>query len=175
VTPLARWIVDGLVAGLLAAWFAASVLNQFSLRWFTAVQRRDRLSLLPRWTFFAPNPGVTDYRLLYREQHPDGEVSDWRPVPTLFPRGPATALWNPRKRRSKAVTDVVAGFRTMAIDRASEDAFKLSPGYLALLNVVNGMPPSRPAVARQFMVEEREGFVRSFPPRLLLRSDMHRL
>src|SRR3954470_12564692 len=98
---------DGAVALALGGWFVVAVLNQFRFRWFDRVRRRDRLYLLPAWTFFAPNPGRSDYHLVYRDRRRDGSLTDWREVPLGAPRRPYSCVWNPRKRARKALSDIV--------------------------------------------------------------------
>src|SRR4051812_27831403 len=71
-------------------------------RWLKA---RDAFALIPAWTFFAPNPGTSDTRLLWRQQYGGGATSPWHeafPPRSSLVRG----LWNPEKRIRKAITDV---------------------------------------------------------------------
>jgi hypothetical protein len=90
-------------------WGAATIANQFH-RWCPAWLRAvDIFGLVPIWTFFAPNPGMTDYYLLYRDRLADGSFDNWREVDLKqSENGVRLALWNPTKRRHKALTDMVS-------------------------------------------------------------------
>ena len=86
------------LATILTIWFVLSALNQIDPI-STRLAPYDPLGLLPRWTFFAPHPGIYDYHLLYREcasvETPLGTpamveaaktlVGPWMQVPDLCP------------------------------------------------------------------------------------------
>src|SRR5690348_12432463 len=67
-------IADILIALFFLGWFILSILNQFGFAWFDKITRHDHFSLLPLWTFFAPNPGQSDYHLIYRDRKTDGSL-----------------------------------------------------------------------------------------------------
>jgi hypothetical protein len=69
--------VHEVVCAAFFAWFSLSVLHQVRL-FSSKMGRFDPLGLLPRWTFFAPNPGIYDYHIVYREVN-DGDGSDLNP------------------------------------------------------------------------------------------------
>src|SRR5215210_3051032 len=114
-------------------WVAATVANQFHSwcpAWLRAV---DVFGLIPVWTFFAPNPGMTDYYLLYRDRLPGGSFDNWRKV-ELKPseNGFRLALWNPAKRKHKALSDMVSSLIRLANQSRSE-ALVTVP-YILILN-----------------------------------------
>ena len=116
------------LALILAVWFVLSALNQIN-----PISARlgpyDPLGLLPRWTFFAPHPGIYDYHLLYREcesletqlgtmemvEAAKHLVGPWTQVPAICPGSARFMLWNPQRRVTKTITDIVAGLTTLRL------------------------------------------------------------
>ena len=157
-------------------WGAATIANQFHSwypMWLRAV---DIFGLIPIWTFFAPNPGMTDYYLLYRDRLPDGSFDNWRKVELKkSENGFRLALWNPTKRKHKAVTDIVSSLAGFANHRGSEALIVTVP-YILILNFITSRPHSLGTDGTQFMVLEHSGF--SGEPersRVLMMSGIHRL
>jgi hypothetical protein len=157
-------------------WGAATVANQFHSWcpiWLRAV---DIFGLIPVWTFFAPNPGMTDYYLLYRDRLPDGSFDNWRTVDLKkSENGLRLALWNPTKRKHKALSDIVSSLVRLARHGESETLIVSVP-YILILNLITSRPHSLGANGTQFMVLEHGGF--SGEPersRVLVMSGIHRL
>jgi len=121
-------------------------------RW---VKSRDPCYYIATWTFFAPTPGVTDVRLLWREELVDGTVGPWHEVapPRL---GILRGLWNPTKRARKVVRDC-SGRLKAARERDEDELFMLSVSYLLILHHVVGLPRSPLSAARQFALVETQG------------------
>jgi hypothetical protein len=90
--------------------------------------------LIPRWTFFAPTPGVTDFHLSYRTVAADGTVSEWEDIDRIASRTLVSAFWNPQKRVTKAVIEVVAFLTPLC--REGLDKVYASPPYRCLVNHV---------------------------------------
>lgn len=115
-------MVEYSVAALLGLWFLATVLTQLTtwpgapksvaavVDWF---QQYDLFAVVPNWNFFAPNPGTTDYHLLYRDRLDGGDFSMWREIATAKQSGLLRGIWNPRKRQSKVISDVVSALNEM--------------------------------------------------------------
>jgi hypothetical protein len=157
-------------------WGAATIANQFHSWcpiWLRAV---DIFGLIPVWTFFAPNPGMTDYYLLYRDRLPDGSFDNWRKVDLKkSENGLRLALWNPTQRKHKALSDIVSSIVRLANNRESETLIVIVP-YILILNLITSRPHSLGATGTQFMVLEHGGF--SGEPersRVLVMSGIHRL
>jgi hypothetical protein len=125
-------------------------------RWATWLKHQDACAVIPTWTFFAPNPGVMDTRVLWREQLADGTVSPWHEV--VPPHGgPLRAIWNPAKRARKAVTDC-GPMVVRLVGRNRESPLPLlSLPYLMLVQYIAGRPGSPLSVARQFTVVNTQG------------------
>jgi hypothetical protein len=63
--------------------------------------------LVPKWNFFAPKPGVFDFRIYYRMQETNTSISDWIEWDyKLFDRKWYNFILNPYKRKRKAVFDL---------------------------------------------------------------------
>src|SRR5450631_2136047 len=89
------------------SWFVITVPHQFSGKYGDWVRRRNYFGLIPGWTFFAPVPGTTDYRFVYRDIAGNG-YGAWREVAWCAPRRLADLLWHPRRHRTKLVVDCIS-------------------------------------------------------------------
>jgi len=146
-----------LVAVLLAGWFVGSVLHQVGPDWWRRrVARRDVLGLLPRWSFFAPNPGRHDLHVVYRDRDAAGQWGPWTELD--IQRDPRwwRAAWNPERYPRKAVSDLVNAIRG-GTGTAEPLALMLSGAYLAMLSWVMCQPDSGRTTGRQFAVIGRNG------------------
>ena len=131
--PIApREVLSIVCVTMLGIWVVLTILNQFNFRWFRLVRGIDLMLLIPRWTFFAPNPGVTDFHLSYRTVAADGTGSDWEEIDFISSRTPWSAIWNPQKRVTKAVVEV--GGVLMRLCRDHPEIVPTSPPYLCVLN-----------------------------------------
>lgn len=114
-------VVHTSIAILLGIWLGLSALNQVrSLG--DRLARYDPFGLLPRWTFFAPNPGTHDHHLIYRyaeadhgskESGSDLALGPWQQVDELLKGRTVPLLWNPKRRLSKTFSDIVNGMARM--------------------------------------------------------------
>lgn len=166
---------------LLFLWFLLSILNQCGQALPRRLARYDPFHLLPRFTFFAPNPGRTDYHLYYRSESIDSTYTPWLEHEPIESRPWYTSIWNPRKRFRKILADIVRSFLlTGAEDAEHPDRQRaralLSLPYLALLNLIVSLPDEgHRSVARQFAILQSHGFLSDRPPAVLFRSEFHRL
>lgn len=164
-----------LIVGCLGFWLLASVICQFNfLRLENFFRRMDFFSLLPRWSFFAPNPGVTDYHLLYRDKNQEDECGRWIEYPIASNRTLLGAVWNPKKRNKKALSDAVQTLvRSSSMLKASE--FKTSMCYIALVNFIASLPRDTSGRVTQFMIMESYGHLPDKGPKMLFRSEFHKI
>src|SRR3954468_7332015 len=98
-------IFDYFFIVILGIWMFLSIVAQFrSISLINWINNKDPFSLLPSWTFFAPNPGVVDYQILYRDKISDGHFTKWK---MIFYRNNSIlhSILNPDKRRRKAIRD----------------------------------------------------------------------
>lgn len=143
-----------------ALWFGGMLLvtaavqtGRWKLRmWLRA---RDPWGYVPWWGFFAPTPGVTDVRLLWREQLVDGGLGPWHEA--LGPSsGIGRAVWNPSKRTRKGLLDCGQGLA--AERKAGNGALAMmSLRYLLIAHYVMSLPASPLGSARQFAFVETQG------------------
>jgi hypothetical protein len=175
-------VFSAVLLGLLALWFLLSVLVQFRPvagvgRLVVWVKSRDVLALIPAWTFFAPNPGTRDYELLYRDLLVDGLYTPWKEVER--PVGSFTrALWNPAKRRQKAVVDLCSILIRMASRTKTELGAKqlvISVPYLNLLTYVSKLETSPLSAYRQFLIATTFGYHSDKKPEICYVSNLHAL
>lgn len=161
-----------LVGALLAAWLIASAVRQVkkgSLSWLAPL---DRFSLLPIWTFFAPNPGRSDFLLLYRDHTSEGPS----PLFSLYtPRNgfSVRGVWNPGKRRSKTLTDMVRALQRASTLRNSD--LRLSFPYVVLLSWVSSVPPRSGVLMRDFAILELPGAHCAGSPKIVFLSEAHKI
>lgn len=134
----------------------------------------DALSLVPKWHFFAPRPGMRNLYLLYRDRYATGDVSVWRVLHGMDRFRPGWSfIWNPDKRLRKTLYDVLVTLA--AEDYTADDAtrrVKLTAPYLLLLNHVSSLPRPDGVVATQFLVMEGEA---GQTPRKVFCSELHPL
>lgn len=173
---------SSILLGLLALWFLLSVLAQFRRvawlgDWVSRVKHRDYLALIPAWAFFAPNPGTRDFELLFRDRLVDGQFTPWkemeRPVGSFL-----RAIWNPSKRRQKAVVDMCSLLTRMAAENQTELGARrvvLSVPYLGLLTYISSLKAGPLSTSRQFLIATTFGYHSDKKPDILYVSHLHAL
>ncbi len=141
----------------------------------------DVFNLLPVWTFFAPNPGITDYKLLYRIRKKDGHVSKFKNINLNQRKSILNAFWNPDKRSQKALSDLVQELKQFIfnneISDENQNLIKLTLGYITILNYCTGLEKTNDndADSVQFMILETYGFFEKKDPVLILNSEFHKI
>jgi hypothetical protein len=170
--------IDGFITTtcivVLSGWFLISALAQLNVKGIAWLKLRDVFSLIPNWSFFAPRPGTSDYHLLFRDSDVSGEWGKWREIPLASRRTLWGALWNPEKRKTKVLSDVVRGLVRLAQNQGFKD-FSLTLPYLAILNYVSSIHRSKACLQTQFMILQSEGFFADRDPQFLFMSGMHNL
>jgi hypothetical protein len=155
-------LVTLLYAVIFIGWGAVSIVNQFSTvlrserfsRFIRRMKRHDYFSLIPIWTFFAPNPGTRDFNILYRHKLGNGSYTLWRQLVDNDP--PVTAVvWNPTKRKKKAILDL-AMFLCRSLPTKPEDekirGLFLTVPYLGLAGAVSSTAAVPMSDGVQFMI-----------------------
>lgn len=168
-----------LVIVVFVLWTIASLCNQHprARRLIQRFGNRDVCSLIPVWTFFAPNPGSTDVHLLYRDCDPEGQVTPWREI-VLTGRRSWLTLWSPKRRISKGVVDVAPDLTrdTNYQPKAAVSKKKVfSFPYLLLLNYVCCQPVDFRAQMRQFAVVRTNGIGTDNEPEVVFLSAFHQI
>jgi hypothetical protein len=160
---------------ILAVWLLVSLLAQLNVKVVAPLKAHDLFSLIPNWSFFAPRPGTSDYHLVFRDCDWNGEWSRWKEIPLTERRRTLWgAIWNPEKRKTKTLSDVVRGLVRLAQDKTLGD-FSFTLPYLSILNYVSSLPRVAPSKQTQFMILKSEGFFSDQDPQFLFLSNMHNL
>jgi hypothetical protein len=165
-----------IVSGCLLLWFVLTAIVQFrDTKFERAIKSKDALALLPLWTFFAPNPGVNDYHLLYREDNEAGERSGWQEVEINENRTLSTCVWNPSKRGKKVLSDVIQTIIPLIQDyKGSPKVIMFSVPYILILNAImkenKVLDNSR---RKQFLLTASNGYEYSTEPQVILLSEFH--
>lgn len=144
--------------GLVAMWLIITVLAHFP-PFQVWINRADPCHLIPRWNFFAPNPGNRDYYMVVRDRSRDGRLTEWRNVPLYDPRPKVDYLWHPQKRAAKIFNDAVQSIRYLQRNEGvSASGLPFTLPYLILLSVVYRAAASPDADAEfQFAIIESTG------------------
>ena len=170
-------MLEACLGVLVTVWLMLTAVHQFQFPWMQrGVIRFDRFMLLPTWTFFAPNPGSTDFRLVYRNIDHQDRLSAWEEVPLVRTRHWRDALWNPEKRLSKGLFDLAQTLMTIRRMYESPDVAMTSLPYVAIVRFVESLPRSPSVRCRQFMVLQTHGMLNPHQePEVLVRSAVHRV
>ncbi|EFC86707.1 hypothetical protein [Parafrankia sp. EUN1f] len=158
-----------------AGWFAASVLNQFALGWWKRIVRYDLLGLVPRWTFFAPDPAREDVHIVYRDRSGTTR-GPWRALTTAPPNPWVRWIWNPGRFERKASIDLVNGLRSSRQQlKEHPNALILSTPYVGLAGWVARQSRDSSAAYREFAVLTSMGFPPDQELSVEFASQAHRL
>lgn len=165
-----------IVGVFLLLWLIGSVFHQFRLQWWNRIARFDQLNLLPRWTFFAPNPGRNDYHIVYRNWV-DENPGEWQEICTFTTGSLWRWIWNPSRYPSKAVSDLANALsRSIYFHRDEPRAVLLSDAYISILSWVMSQQPTLPETShRQFALIVTQGFGDNRQLELKYLSKVHRV
>jgi len=172
-------ILSWLTVAFFLFWFGVSVINQHK-RWrrvISKISSRDICSLVPIWTFFAPNPGRTDLYLLYRDRDIEGNISAWREM-RLTSRNSWLRLWSPSRRIQKGIVDLAPNFTKDKVENLQQSVSKrhtLEFQYLLLLNYVCNEPVDFRAQMRQFALARTNGHDSEDQPNVIFLSAFHQI
>ena len=108
------------------------------------------MQYIPTWSFFAPNPNIHDYHLLYRTISNDGAVQDWVHAYSVEERPLRCFLWHPEKNFSKAFLDVALELIQFSSKTQDKRQICASLPYLHLLSFLDSLPILREKI--QFMI-----------------------
>jgi hypothetical protein len=146
-----------------------SLLNQFA-RFQPFLNRLDPVGLLPHWSFFAPNPGISDHRVLVRKKDADGKIGSWSEHCIHEPRLASHLLWNPNKLRQKCVSDCVRALlgEVSKSNEDTSDLIQLSWPYIKLAQLAFQSHSLETDELRQFSIVASEGIDRRELRRLFI-------
>ena len=160
-------------------WLVVSIIGQLSLDRFLPLRQYDPCGLIPNWSFFAPRPVTFDYHLLYRDELWDLRLTDWTEVSIVEERPWWRFLWNPSRRRKKALFDSCSMLLRLSSALKKEgntnpSALHRAVPYLMLLSYVSQLehPMAR---GTQFLVMRTFGPDSEPKPSLAFMSQFHAL
>lgn len=157
----------------LGTWFVLTCLSAFPLKRRLCGRSEFLSKVVPTWSFFAPNPGSYDFRLLSRDELVDGTITAWRELRIYSDSRPLmAAVWNPGQRRKKALFDIAQELSVGASAWDDPEMVKLSVPYLLLLTYVSSSAFSALSRRRQFVLVTAS---RRCDPTVLFVSEMHDL
>ncbi|OEK01367.1 hypothetical protein BFP97_07485 [Roseivirga sp. 4D4] len=163
-----------LISAIFSIWLVVSIFAQFEkLKWVYKLKYYDLCSMIPSWTFFAPKPGTSDFRILYRDRLVDGKYSPWK-LTFDESHSLSEALWNPSKRIMKVVDDAIMNVLQLSVEDPDNKSILLSYSYIVLLNHIMMMDSSNFSEMRQFMITSTVGHEEAPEPEIMFISQLHR-
>jgi hypothetical protein len=158
--------------GLLGTVLVLSALCQFRSPIENYIRSWDLFCWLPFWNFFAPQPGVLDLYLLFRDELTDGSLTGWRELSLIRERSWYNFLWNRDRRIKKALFDSAVGMMKGAQQGGD---IRISVPYILLLTYISGRPRLYHAVKTQFLLMASSPAAPDEEPEALAISDLHPL
>ncbi|WGH83614.1 hypothetical protein [Auritidibacter ignavus] len=165
-----------LFAAPVTIWAAATIAVQLG-KGEKLVRRVDPTGLyIPDWRFFAPTPAEHEYHLLYRHELNEEELTPWQEIGFSQRRSLLHLIWAPHRRSEKGLFDAVSELIQTTKGTKNLASMKITPAYLALLNVVTHQAQA-PAGARkvQFLIIRAAEYEPTVIPDPLFLSDLHRI
>jgi len=157
-------------------WTVLTLINQFDYDWVKNIVRYDIFRLIPRWTFFAPNPGTNDFHFLYRGMDDHKRTSEFNELIDESSRSLLSFLWNPKKRVKKVLVDLaISTSQIVAKKMINESNIKISFNYIAYLNFCQKSKLDTSMKFVQFVVLISKGFLSQEDPKMLLCSEFHKI
>ena len=159
---------------LFIVWFLLSVLNQFRFKFMYKVLAFDYFHLLPFWTFFAPEPGISDHELMYRDRAIDKTITPWKKV--VFAQRSNSFLWfiDNNKYKSKIISDHQSHIIEMVKNDFNQNQLKLTFSYLSLLSYVMLFSKNNNAEQRQFIIVDKQKSDDKINFHIILASEWHK-
>ena len=117
-----------------SVWFLLTIAFQKNNGLRRLTTRFDRFNLVPRWSFFTPDPGASNYHFIYRSRDDETSVSPWLEL-NLSARGILFPIWNPRKRYREGMIELFQLLALFSINHPAERLQFTAP-YIILLDAV---------------------------------------
>lgn len=152
--------MDIVIISVLGVWWLLSVFRQFDNR--TTLWKWDVFCLIPRWTFFAPDPIRSDFMLLVRSEETESET--WIRSPFLRQRTWRELIVNPKSRCNRV--QYILTLR--ALEELRDGAGEASPHYRALAEMAGWLAGDETRGGGNFVVLKSFGFVADKPPQPVL-------
>lgn len=160
---------------ILSVWFLFTLAEALPLSKKVSFKHPIISQFVPRWSFFAPNPGRYDFHILVRDELFDGSLTLWREVCSPAENRPwKSFIWNPGQREKKALFDVSQELVTSAqIWSGPQNLLILTVPYLTILNYISELD-------RPFFVHKTQFVIvttsrQKLDPTISFTSGMHKL
>jgi hypothetical protein len=151
-----------------------TIINQLNFKISNLFREIDFIHILPKWTFFAPNPGTFDFHLLFREMDHEGNISNFKEINLLERSTLISLVWNSNKRLKKALFDLVLDLGSIN-NYENKDNYKITFSYLAILNFLSCQRLKSNTIRIQFAIIRSDGYISTNKPTLVFNSDFHDL
>lgn len=169
----ASFVFGALGIVIFLAWFLLTIAFQKNNKLSRFITRFDRFNLIPRWSFFSPDPGASNYHFVYRSRNDKTSASPWLEL-DLSPRGILFPIWNPRKRYREGMIEL---FQLLALFNINNSAERLqfTAPYIILLAVARKRLEGSmsPQAFYQFALVETRGPSGASVPRVRFYSLTH--
>ena len=142
--------------------------------WWNGFKSYDWCAAIPSWSFFAPNPGRSDHHLMYRLCSGEGVWGSWLLVDLQSNKYWWQSIWNPVKRKNKALTDVSSDVVFFS-KCYSKESVTITQSYLLLLNFLSGQALPENSDSIEFVIMESFGRYNSQQPEVIFESEVHPL
>ena len=156
-----------------SVWFLLTIAFQKNNRLSRLTTRFDRFTLVPKWSFFSPDPGASNYHFVYRSRDDKTSASPWLEL-DLSPRGLLFPIWNPRKRYREGMIELFQLLALFSLNNSAERLQFTAP-YIILLDVVRKKLEGSmsPQASYQFALVETRGPSGASMPRVRFYSLTH--
>jgi len=156
-----------------SVWFLLTIAFQKDNRLSRLTTRLDRFTLVPKWSFFSPDPGASNYHFVYRSRDDKTSASPWLEL-DLSRRGLLFPIWNPRKRYREGMIELFQLLALFSLNNSAERLQFTAP-YIILLDVARKKLEGSlsPQASYQFALVETRGPSGASMPRVRFYSLTH--
>ncbi len=129
---------DYLIVGILSLFTVLSMLYQLRpILPLTWLWRMDQIGLIPNYSFFAPLPLTSDFRVVYRITD-SGQQSDFKEITIYRHFLWFRFLFNPFKYYNKGLIDLCVALITeyKALDEEERNFIQISHNYLSIFRLI---------------------------------------
>ncbi|PTT69019.1 MULTISPECIES: hypothetical protein [unclassified Chryseobacterium] len=166
-------IIEYSIISLIVLFTIGSALFQFD-RFRKVLTKIDLVGILPNWSFFAPIPGTSDYRLIFCDYDQLDKKTDWIEIDMGFKHTRRfDFIWNPNKYFQKAIIDLIQNLIREYTECKQKELVQFSWSYLVLLQIVMNEKKPNISVVRQFAIVSTTGFNNERNLELIFLSKKH--
>lgn len=133
MTDIASSVFGAIGIVVFSVWFLLTIAFQRNNKISRLTTQFDRFTLVPKWAFFTPDPGASNYHFVYRSRDDRTSASPWLEL-NLSPRGLLYPLWNPGKRYREGMIEL---FQLLALSSLnnSPERLQFTAPYVILLGL----------------------------------------